>query len=263
MPEIRYISGVSSLSARWADQPSGDIVILAIIYYISKLQNHIRQLLEQEYNCLLLGSFRISMNKLILAIVGLLLLIAGVYYFITKDKNADVGSSYTANETTESKATMVENTGGTTVAPESSSGQGSFASLMAQGQSVKCTYSGTLPTGRTFGTFYTDGNQHFRIETTHATDQGALTLNTINDSGYTYSWGTGPTGAIAIKVADNKTPDASATGSTGTPPVSPEGVDLNTNIAYSCNPWSGEPSFFQPPTDVEFMDMGEVQKSAS
>lgn len=203
------------------------------------------------------------MNKLILAIIGLLILIAGVYYFLAKDKSGNVESNPVATETTESDSKTVENTSGMAVAPESSSGQGSFASLLALGQSVKCTYSGTLPSGKTFGSFYTDGNQHFRIETTHATDQGALTLNTINDGGYTYSWGEGPAGMVAVKVADNKSPASTSSAETETPSISPENVDLNTSISYSCNPWSGEPSFFKPPAGVEFMDMSEMQKGAS
>lgn len=198
------------------------------------------------------------MNKLVLAVVGLVILLAGVYYFMTKDKGgSENGMSNTENGlVTSDDASDMANSN-----ESSDSGQGSFSSLLALGKSVKCTYNGTLPSGTMSGTFYTDGNQHFRMETTNTTEQGTLALNTINDSEYTYSWGEGPTGAMAIKVANNKTPAASPTGQTETPPASPEGIDLSSNISYDCSAWSADPSFFTPPADVDFMDMEALQKS--
>lgn len=189
------------------------------------------------------------MHKLMLGITVIAIIAIGVWYVISSQKDDTVTETNTTPTAAESATAPAEDT---------RVGQGSFASLLARGGRVRCTYTGTTEDGTNVGTMYTDG-QRVRIESSHTSADGTLDTTMITDGSTTYTWGTTESGTMAIKMTNqDSTADAVAS------PESPgsTGVDMDAAVSYDCAPWSVDASLFVPPSDIEFTDMDAMLQGA-
>jgi hypothetical protein len=150
-----------------------------------------------------------------------------------------------------------------TTNPDQIKGKDSIMSLFKLGKSMECTFSFSSGDMRGEGTGYFDKNKS-RVDSLYSgTEDGPMASYMITDgtTNMMYSWFladgkmTGmkmvipdPTSSAGERV---KPPQAPAT----TPQITPE-----TDVTYDCKPWNVDSSVFVPPSDVEFIDMSEMQK---
>jgi hypothetical protein len=146
--------------------------------------------------------------------------------------------------------------------PEMMSGKGSLRSLLGLGKSQECTFvvrtDGVVQEG---SAFYDGGNA--RIDTLVTTPGAAPVASYVimnQDSNTMYMWGTAQAGQ-GIKMTipqegDMPVADTTSSGDdTAVPAVTPD-----MDVDYTCKSWRVDGSVFVPPSDIEFMDMSEMQK---
>ena len=128
-------------------------------------------------------------------------------------------------------------------------------SLLNTGTDQVCTFSD--PDSGSTGNIYLGGGQA-RAEFETPTDTGDLfASNMISDGTTMYIWFEGQnTGFTASLESFDDLPSSAASGGTATEGVS-EGVNVNREVDYSCDPWTVEETMFEVPTDIKFVDYRE------
>ncbi|MBY0538499.1 hypothetical protein K2P47_03845 [Patescibacteria group bacterium] len=197
------------------------------------------------------------MKKIIITIVvGLLAsVLVGYVYFSNLD---------TSMQGTDEVAVTEEGETLTLTTDETIKGKNSIMSLFKLGKSMECTFSFSSDGMRGEGTgFFADGNA--RVDslytgTTEAPTASYMISDAKNKVMYTWTLVDGVAQGVKMAIPDEvpedeaNTPDATAM----TP--SPEGgVTPETDVEYNCKPWNVDNSVFVPPSDVEFMDMTNMQ----
>lgn len=160
--------------------------------------------------------------KGILVAVGAVLLLGGIYFFMTSKNKGAMDES----------AGMM---GGSTTLME----------LMAKGISQKCTYKDVTDEYEASGTTYISGGKVRGDFTTTVGDQ-TQTGHTIYDDKISYVWMDGQQNGYIIN--SESTPSDE-----GEEVQTQKGIDLNKSIDYRCDSWNSDDSMFVPPTDVEFL----------
>ncbi len=129
-----------------------------------------------------------------------------------------------------------------------------FAQLMGMGQSQKCSYEYSDGGNVSSGTMYmADGGEHIRGEFTFTqSGAGPMQMYMVRTDGYNNMWSSAMPQGIKTKVTEENrgqlfdNSDANATA-------------IN-NTEYTCEAWSADAGMFAVPTDVQFMDMGDMMK---
>ncbi len=137
---------------------------------------------------------------------------------------------------------------------ESASVGRTFAQLLGMGQSLKCTYEYNDGTNVSSGTMYmADSGERLRGEFNFTqSGLGAMQMSMVRVDGYNYMWGSAMPQGIKTKVTEENraqlfdNADANATA-------------IN-NTEYKCESWNADASMFAVPTNVQFMDMGDLGK---
>jgi hypothetical protein len=189
-------------------------------------------------------------NIIIGVVVLLIVIIVGWY----------ITGSVTAPATVEegdTKEAMVADEAGT---EDMVSGKGSLLGLLALGKSQECTFvvrtNGMVQEGTAF---YEGGNA--RVDTLikgAGTGDIASYMIMQKDSNTMYMWGSAQGNqGIKMTLPTETTPTSMNDSQTLTdaPAVTPD-----MDVDYNCKPWRADRSVFVPPTDIEFMDMSEMQK---
>lgn len=129
-------------------------------------------------------------------------------------------------------------------------------SLLNTGTDQVCTFSD--PDSGSTGNIYLGGGQA-RAEFETPTDTGDLfASNMISDGTTMYIWFEGQnTGFTASLESFDDLPSSAASGGTATEGVS-EGVNVNREVDYSCDPWTVEETMFEVPTDIKFVDYSSM-----
>ncbi len=191
-------------------------------------------------------------NIIIGVVVLLIVVIVGWYITGSVSAPAAVEVGDTKEEVTENEESI----------EETSSGKGSLLGLLALGKSQECAFvvrtDGMVQEGTAF---YEGGNA--RVDTlikgAGATDIASYMIMDKN-SNTMYMWGSAQ-GNQGIKMTlpseDSQTPSPmnNPQGGASAPPVTPD-----MDVDYNCKSWRVDRSVFVPPSDVEFMDMSEMQK---
>lgn len=124
---------------------------------------------------------------------------------------------------------------------------GTFASLMANGQNLECTFEHNDGTNVSSGTVYiASGGDQIRGDfTIEQSEAGAQEAHMIRTGGYNYIWGSSLDQGIKTQItAENK--NTLFDDETGA-------VDENTD--FECNAWNVDQGKFSVPSNVTFMDM--------
>ncbi len=143
--------------------------------------------------------------------------------------------------------------------PDEMKGKDSLASLMKLGKSMECTFLFSSEGMRGEGTSYFDKGKS-RVDSLYTGGEGeaqASYMISDTETNMMYTWFTtdGVTSGMKMNIPTNTTVDESGNSSPTTPQV-----NTDTDVNYDCKPWNVDNSVFAPPADVEFSDMGEMQK---
>jgi len=132
-------------------------------------------------------------------------------------------------------------------APTSMSSTSSLKDLMAKGDQM-CTYSDNGNSGTVY-----IGSGKTRMDFV-ATSQGKTSnVHSIMDGTTSYTWIDGQ--GTGYKMAINKSGITPNTGSTSTP----QQVDPNKQVNYTCSSWSVDDSKFTLPGGINFMDLSSMK----
>jgi hypothetical protein len=197
-------------------------------------------------------------NIIIGAVLIILVIVVGISLATKVTKDALVADNAGINQVpvTENNEVKEESTDG------AMSGKGSLLGLLALGRSQECTFvvrtDGMVQEGTAF---YDGGNA--RVDTLikgAAAEDIASYMIMDKKSNTMYMWGSAQ-GDQGIKMTlpseESPTPapmNNPQTGS-GAPAVTPD-----MDVDYNCKPWRADGSVFVPPSNIEFMDMSEMQK---
>lgn len=182
-------------------------------------------------------------KKLIIALVAvIIILVAGVGFMaVSKDDTTSTQSSNNNNPQSSSSST-----------------KGSLSSLATGKKAQECTMNYSGASGSGTGTMYSDGNGRARMHIDLKTEKGNVgQTDQIMKEGKAYSWTTsdGQTFGMIIDVSKTTQQTQSQSGSTTTAPQPNQDFDIN------CKDWKVDESKFAVPTNVNFMDMNNLQNS--
>ena len=121
----------------------------------------------------------------------------------------------------------------------------SFSGLMAAGQSVECSY--TKADGSQNGTIYI-GPEKLRSDMQISEGGSTFPMHMIRDAQKMYTWG-GPMGEKQGMIMP-----ANMAGPMG----GPQTANMDEEMDFSCRPWAADEAKFEPPSDIEFQDMGQL-----
>lgn len=164
----------------------------------------------------------ILMNKKVWALAAILVVIAGVWYYM---KNKNVVNTPTQNPAASAQPSTV----------------GSLRDLISKGIAQSCTFSAD----RTNGSVYVAGKS-VRGDFETAVDNAAVKSHMIVKDNTSYIWSDGKNVGIKMSFDPSATPGAtSATSSSGS-------FDPGVNMNYKCSTWVTDNSKFDLPTGVTF-----------
>ena len=133
------------------------------------------------------------------------------------------------------------------------SGTGRLMELFQQGKSMECTFTYHDEDGSGEGTGFFDG-ERMRVSAMYEQEGMRFVSNIISDDTMMYVWGESPQGDFALKMAvteedmmdiDDDLEDATV---------------LDEEVEYDCREWSVDRSVFNPPANIQFMDMGAMME---
>ena len=124
---------------------------------------------------------------------------------------------------------------------------------------MECTFTYSDEMGSGEGTSYFDGEQ-MRVSAMHEEEGMTLVSNVINDGMYMYVWGESQEGDFEgdFAVRMEATEESMMEHEDGLN----ETTAFNEEVDYDCREWSIDPSVFNPPAGIEFMDMGAMMEGA-
>lgn len=166
---------------------------------------------------------------MIIAILAVLLVAGGGYYFISQNGSDEVNTINEEVATNESRKLTLKD-------------------LFVLGEDFRCTYTYEDETNRSSGTVYlAEGGDRihgdFNIEKSAA---GPMTAHLLRTNGFSYVWGSAFPQGIKIAVTEENRDEFFA---------SDEEAVVDENTEFDCVPWMKNDSEFVVPSDVEFMDM--------
>ena len=189
-----------------------------------------------------------STQNIIIAVIVLVALGAGAWW-VSSDPVGDAARS--AIEQTP-EATPSEQMNDEEV-EELPSGTGRLIQLLEQGASMECTFTYSDEDGSGQGTGFFEG-ERMRVSAMHEQDGMTFVSDIISDGTMMYVWGESLEGDFAIKMAAAEA-DMMDMGDEFDQPTT-----LNEQVEYDCREWSVDRSVFNPPANVEFMDMGTMME---
>ena len=186
------------------------------------------------------------MNKVIWWIVGIIVVVIGIYYFVSNKPDTAADDVVPATEDGQGSFTTPSDDQG---APADTSGK-SLKDLIALGVSQQCAFSQTVDNSSTSGTVFV-GMGKMRGDFVSVASGQTVNAHMIADGQYTYTWIDGI--AMGFKMSLDQTAPASGTGAnqTGSP-------DLNQKLDYNCSAWTLDASKFTLPAGVTFTAMGSA-----
>ncbi|OHA20736.1 MAG: hypothetical protein A2849_01630 [Candidatus Taylorbacteria bacterium RIFCSPHIGHO2_01_FULL_51_15] len=177
------------------------------------------------------------MNQNLLIGLVILLILAGVGWYIVSKEDLMSGESATSTPTTENSNTTAAN---------SNSGSGNLQSVFSRSGNYTCSFTMSNPAtpGDSFsGTVFGTGSQtraDFRVQVSSGT---VIESHMIRTGGYTYTWVDGN-----VKGTKSTAPP------TNIPAVTTGGYIANNGTAsWDCHPWVPESAKFTLPNGISFV----------
>lgn len=185
-------------------------------------------------------------KKLLIAIIVVaIILLGGIGWFVSKDE-----SENSSTQSSSSGQNSVSNSGTT---------KGSLSSLSTGKKAQECTMSYSGANGSGNGTMYTDGNGRGRMHLELKTEKGNIgQSDQIMKDNKAYSWTTteGQTFGMVMDMSKmNSQQSQTQSQSNTSTPAPDQSFDIN------CRDWKIDESKFTVPTNVNFMDLNNLQNS--
>lgn len=137
---------------------------------------------------------------------------------------------------------------------------GSFTDLLGKGKNVKCTFSDENEDGSSEGTIYVSGKKSRNDIYAEVEGGEKFEYHTIIDSEYMYTWSSLEEQGTKIKLDElnmtGKEFDEASLSENLEAYAEHEGIQKKTN--FKCRPWIPNNSKFNPPSNIEFIDMTEM-----
>ncbi|HVV39290.1 MAG TPA: hypothetical protein VHD31_03105 [Candidatus Paceibacterota bacterium] len=173
-----------------------------------------------------------------IGVIVILILALGAWWFWG---SSSMNSSDTSN--TASSTDVTTGTNGTNGQTQTTSGTGTFRTLVTQGGNYTCTVM-TTPTesSRTTGTIYSAGGKT-RLDLKITTNGTDVTMHTIRSGGTAYTWVDGQTKGTKSTITASSAIVPQPTGAT---------ISDDSEISSDCHPWSPVASQFVVPAGITF-----------
>lgn len=159
-------------------------------------------------------------TKVVIGVVAIIIIAAGAYYLVAKN-NSMSG--------TQMPQTTVQN------------GPMSLQSLVAAGAPVTCTFSTTTAQGEETGTMYIASGMVAGDFTMSGGTQGTIDAHMIIENQTSYMWTSMSTMGFKSTVIEQATSSSSN-----------QGVNYNSPMDYSCQPWTVDSTKFNLPANISF-----------
>lgn len=185
-------------------------------------------------------------QKVIIAVMAIIILVGGgAWFYQNKMAGTENGTGSRAASEREREGGMMDTL---------KDGAGSLADVFSGGDAVECRFSGEDPqTGEySEGVVYIDG-ESFRMEADTVIDGEKAMMYMIQHENKMYMWGDDPQEKQGLLI--DMTAFANMEGAEK--PESPIDwlKDPESGADYDCKGWSAKASTFEPPADIEFIDM--------
>lgn len=170
-------------------------------------------------------------NTLLAITIGAVVLVGGGYLAYTNFSNPDPNGD----------VATVENQ------PMEEDASGTFASFIARGQNLECTFEQNDGTNVSSGTVYlANGAKQIRGNfTMHQNGAGPTEAHVIRDGGYNYLWGSMFPQGIKSAVTAEEQGKLFSTKSGG----------IDEDTSFNCKPWKVDKSLFSRPGNIEFNEL--------
>lgn len=146
-------------------------------------------------------------------------------------------------------------------AQESSMGNkmsGKIADLINAGKSLECNFSSDINGYKSSGTVYVSG-QKVRGDFKSEAEGKMMDSHMIQDGETIYTWTTDPKQGMMVKISKEdveKYQDGPAGGSN-------KSFNIDQSYDYDCKAWGANPSKFEKPADIQFIDLSAQMKKAT
>lgn len=185
-------------------------------------------------------------QKVIIAVMaGIIILGGGAWYYQNKMSDTDSATGARSGNERSSEGGMLDSL---------KDGAGSIADVFSGGDAVECRFSGEDPTTGEYseGVVYIDG-ESFRMEADTVVDGEKTKMYMIQHENKMYMWGDDANEKQGLLI--DMTAFANMEGAE--PPESPIDwlKDPESGADYDCKGWSARANSFEPPADIEFVDM--------
>ncbi len=203
------------------------------------------------------------MTKYIVAALLAVVVVGGgaTYYLSGKHVTSDAAAPLSETAKSTESATATPAAAATETASVAAKGK-SLKELIASAMTAKCTVTTSSEQSDSSGMVYVTGGK-LRSDFTNTMKTGPAAgkvqvAHMIVDTEYSYMWGDGMM-KIGIKMATKDMLDVKP--ENGNTPQNQAAVDMNEKSDYKCSSWKANSSYFTPPSDIEFQDMGAMMKN--
>lgn len=182
---------------------------------------------------------------IIIAGVIVVALVAGGSIWYINNRNQDTQNT-----------NQITNNNGSTQTNEAASDAKTVASILSAGKTQKCTFSYKEGTTDISGTMYFSSGRKMSGDFKTITEGQTTNGNMIISDNTQYFWTPDTNKGVKINLtsAESST-DGSSSGSTS----ASQGLDLDKNYDFNCSSWTLDETKFVVPTNVEFMDLSNIQ----
>ena len=122
----------------------------------------------------------------------------------------------------------------------------SLAQLIGSGQNVACNFEKSDASGSQSGTVYVSQDKMYG-DFNIVESNGTSTMHMIHDGQWSYMWGGPMEEGQGMKVKIDARRAGAGNG---------QGPDMEKEMNFNCQPWSVDAAKFEPPTNVQFMELG-------
>lgn len=184
-------------------------------------------------------------RNLVIAVVAIIVILGAGIGFLAISKDDTATNTQSGGNNNQQSST-------------NTSSKGSLSSLATGKKAQECTMNYSGASGSGTGTMYSDGNGRARMHIDLKTEKGnAGQSDQIMKEGKAYSWTTSEGQTFGMIMDMSKTTQQTQTqnGATSSAPQPNQDFDI------SCKDWKVDESKFAVPTNVNFMDMNNLQNS--
>ena len=187
------------------------------------------------------ATLKLMIPKYVLIAVAVVALLGGGWYFYS---NKTASMPYSQNNSQESSM-------GDKIS-------GKFADLINAGRSMECTFSGETDGYKTTGTVFVAG-KNMRRDFNSESKGKMMDSHMIQDDDTIYTWTTDPKQGTMMKISKEDV----AKYKDGPADDSNKSFDMDQSYDYDCKAWGTDPSKFNKPGDIEFMDLSAQMEKAT